>query len=73
MRTSEVADRAGVNMQTLRHCERRGLLNAPPRTPAGYRQYPSSAVSVLRFTECAQQLGFSLVEVQAIHDEVAPQ
>jgi MerR family transcriptional regulator, mercuric resistance operon regulatory protein len=66
MRTSEVADRAGVNMQTLRYYERRGLLNAPPRTPAGYRQYPSSAVSVLRFIKRAQQLGFSLGEIEEL-------
>jgi DNA-binding transcriptional MerR regulator len=31
MRTHEVADRAGVNAQTLRYYERRGLLSAPPR------------------------------------------
>jgi Hg(II)-responsive transcriptional regulator len=66
MRTSEVADRAGVNMQTLRYYERRGLLDAPPRTPGGYREYPSSAVSVLRFVKRAQQLGFSLDEVDEL-------
>jgi hypothetical protein len=41
MRTSEVADRAGVNSQTLRYYERRGLLAEPPRSPAGYRDYPA--------------------------------
>jgi DNA-binding transcriptional MerR regulator len=32
METCEMADRAGVNTQTLRYCERRGLLAEPPRT-----------------------------------------
>jgi MerR family transcriptional regulator, mercuric resistance operon regulatory protein len=63
MRTSEVADRAGVNTQTLRYYERRGLLTEPPRSPCGYRQYPASAVSVLRFVKRAQELGFTLAEV----------
>lgn len=64
MRTREVADRAGVNTQTLRYYERRGLLPAPPRSPAGYRDYPSHAVTVLRFVKRAQELGFSLAEVE---------
>ena len=46
MRTHEVADRAGVNAQTLRYDERRGLLaEPPPRSPAGYRDYPVSVVA----------------------------
>lgn len=40
MRTKEVADRVGVNTQTLRYYERRGLLPEPPRSPGGYRVYP---------------------------------
>jgi hypothetical protein len=53
---SGCAARTGVNAETLRYYERRGLLDAPPRTPAGYREYPSSAVGVLRFVKRAQQL-----------------
>jgi MerR family transcriptional regulator, mercuric resistance operon regulatory protein len=63
MRTHEVADRAGVNAQTLRYYERRGLLSAPPRSPSGYRDYPASAVRVLRFVKRAQELGFTLTDV----------
>lgn len=63
MRTSEVAARAGVNTQTLRYYERRGLLAEPPRSAAGYRDYPPSAVAVLRFVKRAQELGFTLAEV----------
>jgi MerR family transcriptional regulator, mercuric resistance operon regulatory protein len=42
------------------------LLDAPPPTPAGHRQYPGSAVSVLRFIKRAQRLGFSLVEIEEL-------
>jgi Hg(II)-responsive transcriptional regulator len=66
MRTSEVADRAGVNTQTLRYYERRGLLAAPPRSRAGYRDYPVQAVDLLRFVKRAQELGFTLAEVESL-------
>jgi Hg(II)-responsive transcriptional regulator len=66
MRTHEVADRAGVNAQTLRYYERRGLLSEPPRSPAGYRDYPVSVVGVLRFVKRSQEVGFTLVEVEEL-------
>jgi MerR family regulatory protein len=47
VRTAEVAHLAGVNPQTLRYYERIGLLDAPPRTPGGYRNYPAGTVDVL--------------------------
>lgn len=31
-----------MNTETLRYYERRGLLCEPPRTPGGYRDYPSA-------------------------------
>jgi Hg(II)-responsive transcriptional regulator len=66
MRTSELAGRAGVNSETLRYYERRGLLDEPPRTVGGYRDYPDAAVELLRFIKRAQELGFSLDEVEEL-------
>jgi MerR family transcriptional regulator, mercuric resistance operon regulatory protein len=66
MRTHEVAERAGVNTQTLRYYERRGLLVEPPRSPAGYRDYPPTAVEVLRFVKRSRELGFTLAEVEEL-------
>src|SRR5262252_9659941 len=66
MQTHEVAERAGVNAQTLRYYERRGLLAEPPRSPAGYRDYPPAAVEVLRFVKRSQELGFTLAEVEEL-------
>ena len=51
MRTKEVADRARVNTQTMRYYERRGLLDALPRTLAGYWDYLISSVSGLLFVK----------------------
>src|ERR671919_881382 len=64
MRVGEVAAEAGVNIQTLRYYERRGLLEEPRRTPSGYRQYSAETVRVVRFIKRAQELGFTLAEIQ---------
>lgn len=56
----------GVNLETVRYYERRGLLPKPPRTEAGYRQFAPEAAHRLRFIKRAQELGFSLGEVQEL-------
>lgn len=63
LRTGEVARAAGVNVQTLRYYERRGLLAEPVRTYGGHRAYPPEAVTTLRVIKAAQRLGFTLNEV----------
>ena len=63
LRSGQVARAAGVNQQTLRYYERRGLLAEPDRTLGGHRLYPAEAVTVLRVIKAAQRLGFSLDEV----------
>src|SRR5882672_7470830 len=63
LRSGEVADAAGVNIQTLRYYERRGLLAEPDRSPGGHRLYPPEAVTVLRVIKAAQRLGFTLEEI----------
>ena len=61
-----LARNAGVNIETVRYYERRGLLLKPPRTPSGYRVFSEEAVRRLRFIRRAQQLGFSLKEVKEL-------
>lgn len=60
---SEVASAAGVNVQTLRYYERRGILPDPPRSSGGYRQYTAEAIERVNFVKRAQDLGFSLDEI----------
>ena len=62
----EVAAKAGVNVQTLRYYERRGLLKEPYRHPSGHRQYPSDAVDFIRSIKQAQLLGFTLDEIEGL-------
>jgi len=64
LRTGEVAAQAGVNVQTLRYYERRGLLKEPERRPSGYREYSPDAVLLIRFIKRAQELGFTLAEIE---------
>lgn len=59
----QLAKRAGVNVETIRYCERRELLAEPPRTTSGYRQYSEAAVRRIRFVKRAQELGFTLEEI----------
>ncbi|MFE3795317.1 MerR family transcriptional regulator [Nocardia tengchongensis] len=68
MRSGELAAQAGVNAQTLRYYERRGLLTPPPRSQSGYRSYPDEAVTSVRFIKRAQDLGFSLDEIEELLD-----
>ncbi len=68
LRSGQVAEAAGVNLQTLLYYERRGLLAAPQRTVGGHRLYPPEAVLVLRVIKSAQRLGFTLNEVADLLD-----
>jgi MerR family mercuric resistance operon transcriptional regulator len=68
LRGGEVAAAAGVNLQTLRYYERRGLLAEPDRTLGGHRLYLVEAVTSLRVIKAAQRLGFTLEEIVDLID-----
>jgi MerR family mercuric resistance operon transcriptional regulator len=59
----KLADQAGVNIETVRYYERRGLLSEPPRAQSGYRLYDEDSLIHLRFIKDAQTLGFTLDEI----------
>ena len=61
-----LAREVGVNLETVRYYERRGLLPEPPRSASGYRLFPSDAARRLRFIRRAQELSFSLKEIQEL-------
>lgn len=61
-----LAQEVGVNLETVRYYERRGLLPAPPRSLSGYRLYPTEAARRLRFIQRAKDLGFSLREIKEL-------
>jgi MerR family copper efflux transcriptional regulator len=62
----EVAEQAGVHIETLRYYERRELIEKPPRSASNYRLYPEEAVRRVRFIKRAQELGFSLKDIKGL-------
>lgn len=58
-----VAKLAGVNVETVRYYQRRGLVAEPGKPHMGYRRYRSDTVNHIRFIKRAQALGFTLKEV----------
>ena len=62
----EVAKRAAVHSETLRYYERQGLVARPPRSRSNYRLYSEETVRRVQFIKRAQQLGFSLKEIQEL-------
>ena len=65
MTIGRLARKAGVGVETIRFYERKGLIEQPPRPrDGGYRVYPEETAHRIRFIRQAQELGFSLREVQ---------
>ncbi|MRV76514.1 MerR family transcriptional regulator [Duganella sp. FT92W] len=64
MQIGAIAAATGLSRDTLRFYEKRGLLTAR-RSGNGYRDYPPEAVDWLRYIRTAQQLGFTLKEIEA--------
>ncbi|EQD42189.1 MerR family transcriptional regulator [mine drainage metagenome] len=58
-----IARSAGVNIETIRYYQRRGLVREPPRPAVGYRHYPAETVTYICFIKHAQRLGFTLREI----------
>jgi DNA-binding transcriptional MerR regulator len=66
MRIGELANKVGVNVQTIRFYERRRLLREPRRTPSGYRDYTKADLETVVFIKWCQPLGFTLKEVRQL-------
>lgn len=57
------AKAAGVNVETIRFYQRKGLLLEPNRPYGSVRRYGGADVARVKFVKSAQRLGFSLDEV----------
>lgn len=67
MTISKAACRGGVGIETIRFYERRGLIQQPPRpNDSGFRIYPEQTVQRIRFIRQAQEIGFSLREIEEL-------
>lgn len=59
----KLAQKARINIETIRFYERKGLLPKPKRTGSGYRMYSQESAQRIQFIKRSQQLGFSLKEI----------
>lgn len=66
MKIGELARKAGVNVQTVRYYEKRGLLPEPERLESGYRAYTLASLERLQFIRRSQELGFTLAEIEEL-------
>ncbi|MBI4503712.1 MAG: MerR family transcriptional regulator [Gemmatimonadetes bacterium] len=66
LRIGEIAARCGVTRDTIRFYERKGLLDAPGRTPARHRIYDSKTVERVRFVRQLQSCGLTIGDIQSL-------
>ena len=64
MKIGQLAEQAGVHVESIRFYQSLGLMPQPPRRRGSVRRYGPDAVERLRFIKRAQALGFSLAEVK---------
>lgn len=62
----QVAKQTGISHDTIRLYERYGLIDEPPRSPNGYRQYSLDAIERLTFILRSKKMGFTLKEIQEL-------
>ncbi len=64
MKIGSLSTSVGIDIQTLRYYESQGLINEPSRLANGYRDYPETAISRLKFIKKAKLVGFTLKEIK---------
>ncbi|GAC04448.1 MAG: Hg(II)-responsive transcriptional regulator [Alteromonadaceae bacterium] len=63
---SKIAKQIGINPETVRFYERKGLIKQPVKPLQGYRIYPIETVNRIRFIKRSQELGFTLHEIEGL-------
>jgi len=64
---SKAARKARVGVETIRFYERKGLIAQPPKPKSsGFRNYSMETVRRIRFIRQAQEIGFSLREIEEL-------
>ncbi|MFC4402395.1 MerR family transcriptional regulator [Gracilibacillus xinjiangensis] len=66
LKISQVAKAANVSVETIKYYEKRGLLSKPERNRSGYRMFSESAVDDILLIKRAQEIGFTLKEIEHI-------
>ncbi len=68
MRIGELANQTGCDVETIRYYEKTGLLPAPGRNDAGYRQYEPEHQERLQFIRHCRSLQMGLSDIRVLLD-----
>lgn len=68
MTIGKLANAVGISVETIRFYQRQGLLIQPEKPLNGFRQYPESTISRLKFIINAKGLGFTLNEIRSLDE-----
>jgi Cd(II)/Pb(II)-responsive transcriptional regulator len=71
MRIGELGQATGVDIETIRYYEKKGLLAAPARQANGYRAYGPSHLERLAFIRHCRALDMPLADVKCLLDFVS--
>src|SRR5271156_3048278 len=66
VRIAKAAMVPGVSMDTIRFCQKIGLIKSAGRSAGGYRLFDGEDIHDLTFVRHAQELGFSLTEIKEL-------
>ena len=68
MQTKDIMKLTGLDRETLRFYEKKGIITIPNRTASGYRKYNDEVVERINFTLMAKEAGFTLGEIKELLD-----
>lgn len=68
MKTKDITDKTGIDRETLRFYESKGLLPNLNRTASGYRVYPNNTIERIKFIQTAKGAGFTLNQIKELID-----
>jgi len=66
LKIGQLASRSGIAARNLRFYADAGVFGELPRSPKGYRLFPSEAVHWVRILQASQAAGFSLEEIREL-------
>ena len=66
MQTKDVIELTGLDRETIRFYEKKGIISKPARTDSGYRKYNEETISRINFTIMAKEAGFTLSEIKKL-------
>lgn len=62
----QLAEQAGVGVETVRFYEREGLIGHPIRSANGYRRFKPEVINRFAFIKRSRELGFTLKEIREL-------